>query len=65
MFSKTMVRGLLAVAVLAPAVTVRAAPITIAMVPVGNPGNAADPTTGYGAVAYNYSIGTYDVTLSQ
>ena len=37
------------------------------MVPVGNPGNAADPATGslYGAVGYNYNIGKYDVTLAQ
>lgn len=33
--------------------------------PVGNPGNAADPATGYGAVNYSYSIGTYDVTNAQ
>ena len=38
--------------------------VTIAWSPVGNPGNAAD-STGYGAVAYNYNIGTYDVTNSQ
>jgi formylglycine-generating enzyme required for sulfatase activity len=40
-------------------------------VPVGDPGNAPDTavmndrTTGYGAVAYNYSIGKYDVTNAQ
>ena len=33
--------------------------------PVGNPGNAADPLTGYGAVPYSYNIGTNDVTNSQ
>jgi hypothetical protein len=32
---------------------------------VGNPGNAADPLTGFGAVPYSYNIGTYDVTNSQ
>jgi sulfatase modifying factor 1 len=32
-----------------------------ATVPVGNPGNAAD-ATGYGAVAYEYKIGKYEVT---
>ncbi len=34
---------------------------------VGNPGNAADPATGslFGAVATTFSIGTYDVTVSQ
>ncbi len=31
---------------------------------IGNAGNAAD-TTGYGAVSYAYSIGTYDVTNAQ
>jgi formylglycine-generating enzyme required for sulfatase activity len=41
--------------------------MTIAWSPVGNPGNAPDPATGslYGAVDYNYNIGTYDVTNSQ
>jgi formylglycine-generating enzyme required for sulfatase activity len=33
-------------------------------VPVGNPGNAAD-STGYGAVAYQYRIGKYEVTTGQ
>jgi formylglycine-generating enzyme len=40
------------------------ASITIPMVPVGNPGNAAD-ATGFGSVAYSYNIGEYDVTSSQ
>jgi len=62
MLNTTMVRGILAVALVASAVTLRAG--TIPMVPVGNAGNAAD-TTGYGAVGYNYNIGTYDVTLTQ
>jgi len=43
------------------------------MVTVGNPGNAADIRAGtesfggatYGAVAYSYKIGKYDVTVSQ
>ncbi len=39
--------------------------ITIDSVPVGNAGNAADPTTGYGAVGYDYGIGKYEVTLNQ
>jgi len=41
--------------------------VTIDMVPVGNPGNANDPATGgiYGAVAYDYQIGKYDVTIGQ
>jgi sulfatase modifying factor 1 len=42
------------------------AAINIATVPVGNPGNATDPSTGFsGSVGYNYNIGTYDVTASQ
>jgi len=42
-----------------------ASPIPIDTVKVGNPGNAADTNDGYGAVAYSYKIGTYDVTLDQ
>ncbi len=38
--------------------------ITIATVPIGNSGNAND-STGFGSVAYNYSIATYDVTVGQ
>ena len=34
-------------------------------VTVGNPGNAADPSTGCGSVGYTYQMGTYDVTSSQ
>jgi formylglycine-generating enzyme len=39
--------------------------VTIQTVPVGNPGNAPDPATGFGAVPYNYRFGTYDVTNAQ
>ena len=46
--------------------------VTIATVPVGDPGNAADTqvmvvdgTTGYGSVGYNYNIGKYEVTAGQ
>jgi sulfatase modifying factor 1 len=45
--------------------------VTIDLVPVGNPGNTADTyrmqdgTTGYGSVAYTYSIGKYEVTAGQ
>jgi len=60
-----MARGLLAAALVASAVTAQAQTITLDMVPVGNPGNAADPSTGYGAVSYSYDIGKYDVTLGQ
>lgn len=40
------------------------ASVTIDWVTVGNAGNAAD-TTGYGAVAYEYQIGKYEVTNAQ
>ena len=39
--------------------------LTIALSPVGNSGNPADSTTGYGSVGYDYRIGTYEVTNSQ
>jgi hypothetical protein len=41
--------------------------ITIPTVPVGNAGNANDATTGnlFGAVAYDYRIGTTEVTVGQ
>ena len=39
--------------------------IIIETVPVGNPGNAPDPLTGYGEVNYTYFIGKYDVTAGQ
>jgi formylglycine-generating enzyme len=42
--------------------------VSIETVPVGNPGNAADTryaTPGYGAVAYTYRIGKYEVTAGQ
>lgn len=42
--------------------------IVIPTVPIGNPGNAPDPTPnfgGYGSVAYSYNIGTTEVTNAQ
>jgi formylglycine-generating enzyme len=59
-----------AVAACLCAVAVPSLAVTIEMVPVGNPGNAADTiNTGtnpnYGSVAYSYKIGTYDVTIGQ
>ena len=42
----------------------QAASITIDTVTVGNTGNAADSTT-YGAVAYEYKIGKYEVTNAE
>ena len=48
-----------------------ASAVMISTMPVGSPGNApdsrvaSDSTTGYGGVAYNYRIATYDVTNAQ
>ena len=39
--------------------------IAIPTVRIGNPGNAADPTTGFGSVAYSYNIGSTEVTNAQ
>ncbi|MCK6476972.1 MAG: SUMF1/EgtB/PvdO family nonheme iron enzyme [Phycisphaerales bacterium] len=52
-------------AVTSVAASVATAVITIPTVPIGNPGNAADPTTGYGSVAYTYNIGQTEVTNAQ
>jgi formylglycine-generating enzyme len=41
-----------------------ASAVTIDWTPIGNPGNTADDT-GFGAVGYSYSIGTYEVTYAQ
>ena len=52
----------------APSAPVKtAAAVTYQMSHVGNPGNAADDNGygTYGAVAYDYQIGTYDVTIAQ
>ncbi|NBV47376.1 MAG: PEP-CTERM sorting domain-containing protein, partial [Planctomycetia bacterium] len=46
-------------------ITAPARAVTIDMVTVGNAGNSNDNTTGYGAVAYEYQIGKYDVTIQQ
>lgn len=51
------------IATLSP-LSVATAQITIETVMVGDVGNAAD-TTGYGAVAYSYAIGKYEVTNTQ
>ena len=56
---KSITTGLLFVAA---ASVVQAAPP--ALVPVGNPGNSAD-ATGYGAVAYPYKIGKFEVLNSE
>ena len=46
-----------------PATLAGAGTISIPLVTVGDPGNVADPATGYGSVPYTYSIGEYDVTI--
>ena len=57
---------IVAVAALLLAAGAVQAVITIDTVPVGNPGNAADTHgAGYGAVAYTYNIGKYEVTAGQ
>ena len=64
-YMKALSLGLAVLACLL-AVPVLAAPITIDMVTVGNPGNANDTGgTLNGAVAYSYQIGKYDVTIGQ
>ncbi len=49
------------------AASVAMASIAIPTVPIGNPGNARDPSTGnlYGSVAYAYNIGATEVTNAQ
>lgn len=67
MFVKSFisVAALAAYTVSGPAVSTASAQITIPTVPIGNPGNAADPTTGFGSVAYTYNIGQTEVTNAQ
>jgi formylglycine-generating enzyme required for sulfatase activity len=61
-----------ALALISSGSALRAAPVNMAMAEVGDPGNTPDPTvmvtdttSGYGSVGYLYSIGIYDVTLTQ
>jgi formylglycine-generating enzyme required for sulfatase activity len=54
-----------AVGLAASATMGRAGTVSIDLVPVGDVMNIADSRTGYGAVAYPYSIGKYDVTMGQ
>jgi formylglycine-generating enzyme len=62
-------RMILVAAMVMATVTTQA--ITIEMVPVGDPGNAADTlvmndrTTGYGSVGYSYSISKCEITAGQ
>lgn len=54
------------VASLLAALPLPAHAISIDLVPVGNAGNANDAGgSGIGAVAYDYQIGKYDVTIGQ
>ena len=46
-------------------ITSASASVTMDWVTVGNPGNEADPLTGFGAVGYSYQIGKYEVTNAQ
>ena len=41
------------------------AAVDMILVPVGNPGNAADRSTGYGRVDAAFQIGKYEVTLGE
>jgi sulfatase modifying factor 1 len=45
--------------------SIACASVTMDWVTVGNAGNAPDPLTGFGAVAYEYQIGKYEVTNAQ
>jgi sulfatase modifying factor 1 len=65
MSSNLIVPGLLAAVAALGSQKLSASPITIPTVTVGNPGNAADTNSGYGAVGYTYKIGAYDVTLTE
>ena len=52
-----------------PAVSAQTNPtaplVTVEMVNVGEPGNPADAVTGYGAVAGEFAIGKFEVTIAQ
>jgi sulfatase modifying factor 1 len=57
-------KSLFTLAVTAALITSASATITMDWVNIGNAGNVADTTT-YGAVAYAYQIGKYEVTNAQ
>jgi formylglycine-generating enzyme required for sulfatase activity len=66
--AKCVARAAVVAAMMLVAAGAVQAAITIDTVPVGDPGNAADTryeTPGYGAVAYTYNIGKYEVTAGQ
>jgi formylglycine-generating enzyme len=46
-------------------VSTASAQISIPVVQIGSPGNAADASTGYGSVPYSYNIGATEVTNAQ
>lgn len=58
------IQNFLTLATSAALIASATASVTIDWVSIGNAGNAAD-TTGYGAVAYEYKIGKYEVTNAQ
>lgn len=61
---RMMVRTILIIVSVIPLSEVNAASVNYEMVAVANPGNVNDKT-GFGAVAYNYAIGKYEVTIGQ
>ena len=65
MFAKSLISVAALAAVTGLAVSTASASITIPTVPIGNPGNAPDPLTGRGSVAYTYNIGATEVTNAQ
>jgi sulfatase modifying factor 1 len=54
-----------AVATIGTAITPAHAQTTLEWVNVGNAGNLAQPSSGYGAVNYDYAIGKYELTIQQ
>jgi formylglycine-generating enzyme len=60
---QSMFRGAVSLSLLAAFLS-RSFATTIDTVPIGDPGNAPD-AKNFGSVAYNYRIGTYEVTNSQ
>ena len=63
--STSTMSGLLAALLTTAVVIPHADAVGLAMVGVGDKGNLADNTTGYGAVNYNYQISKYEVTINQ
>jgi len=57
-------KSYLTIAATLAVITSASASVTMDWVNVGNPGNSAD-SNGYGAVAYAYKIGKYEVTNAQ